>query len=218
MRKFLLTLSLSGIVFTTFAQETLQPHSCLMFMHAGYGFLPNKTSGLTNSSADYINKLSSGTIWNAQAYFRHKIIIVGLLYSGYTAQGNLENSSDKIITNYFAPQFGFYFPLAGGKFDMGFNFGVGCMAYRNNSVVFKKDRIVNGCAVGGNFGIKGAYNITRNLGISVDISIIGAELYKTYINYHGEVVKVKYTSSKKDVEPLNLEQITFSFGLKYSFN
>jgi long-subunit fatty acid transport protein len=214
MRKFLLALSFSGIVFSTFAQETLPSNSCLMFMHAGYGFLPQKTSGLTNSSADYINKLSSGTIWNAQAYFHRKIIIVGLLYSGYTAKGSLENSSDKIITNYFAPQFGFYFPLADGKFNIGFNLGVGCMAYRNNSVVFNKPRIVNGCAIGGNFGIKGAYNITQNLGISVDISIIGAELYKTYINYHDEVIKVKY----RDDSQIYLEQITFSFGLKYSFN
>ena len=214
MRKLILALSFCGIVFTTVAQETSPSSSFLVFMHLGHGILPKKTSGLTNSSADYIKKLSSGTIWNVQAYFHHNIIILGGLYSGYTAKGNLENSSDKIITNYFAPQFGFLFPLANEKFNIGFNGGLGCMTYRNNSVVFNKDRKVDGRAFGGNFGIKGAYNLTQKLGISIDISTIGAVgLYKTHIKYHDEIIKVKYVD-----EPLYLNQITFSFGLNYSFN
>ena len=211
MKKFLIVLFFCGTVGAAFAQELqTSPNAFVMFLHAGWGKLPNKTSGLTNSSADYVNELSSGAVWNLQALYRHKKFITGLLYSGYTANGKLEYSSDKILTTYISPQLGMNIPVIGEKFDIVFNAGLGNIWYRNNSLVFGKDRKVKGSAAGANFGLKAVYNFTQNFGISCEIASIWASLNKTFITYHDETIKVNYP------EALCLNQFTFSLGLKYS--
>jgi len=211
MKNILFVLFFFGIVGTTFAQESsINSNAFLMFLHAGWGKLPNKTSGLTNSSADYINKLSSGAEWNLQMFFRHKKLITGLLYSGYTANGKLEYSSDKIFTTYIAPQLGLNIPVGGEKFDIAFNAGLGGMWYRNNSLVFGKDRQAKGNTVGVNLGLKAVYNFTRDWGVSFEIATIQANLSKTKIKYHDNIIKVSYPDA------LHLNQFTYSIGLKYS--
>jgi len=210
MKKFLLVCLVCGTVGTGFAQDlATKTDAFVMFFHAGWGKLPN-TSGLTNSSADYVNELCSGVDWNFQALFRHKKFITGLLYSGYTANGKLEYSSDKILTNYIAPQIGMNIPVGSGKFDIAWNAGIGGMWYRNYSKVFEKDRKVKGSTTGVNLGLKAIYNFTQSFGVSFEIATIQASLYKTHITYHDETIKVKYP----DALPLN--QFTFSFGLKFS--
>ena len=210
MKKIVLMLFLCGIVGTTLAQEETSNNSFLMFLHGGYGFLPNKTSGLTSYSTSYIDELSSGVIWNAQAYYRKNLFITGLLYSGYTANGSLKNSSDKILTTYVAPQAGMCIPVAGGKFNIAFNGGIGGMWYRNNSVVFQKDRKVTGKNIGVNLGLKGVYNFAQHFGVSLEMSIIEASLSKTNVNYHDKIIKVRYADA------LHLNQFSLSIGLKYS--
>jgi hypothetical protein len=211
MKKFLLVLLICGTVGATQAQEiSTNSNAFLMFLHAGWGKLPDKTSGLTNSSAVYVNELCSGVEWNLQAYFKSRKLITGLLYSGYTANGKLKNTSDKILTTYIAPQLGMNIPIGGEIFDIAFNAGIGGMWYRNNSLVFGKDRIAKGRTVGINLGVKGIYNFTQSFGVSFEIATIRANLYKTKITYHDETIKVTYP------EALHLNQITFSIGLKYS--
>jgi len=210
MKKVSLILFFCEIVGTISAQE--KSNFFLMFLHGGYGILPDKTSGLTNSSASYIDELSSGVSWNAQAYFRHKALITGLFYSGYTAKGSLENSSDKILTSYVAPQLGAAIPVANGKFDIVINAGVGGIWYQNNSMVFGKERKVRGSSVGVNIGLKGVYNFSRQWGVSLEMATIRANLYKTNVNYHYKTIDVKYSGES----PFHLDQFTFSIGLKYS--
>ena len=211
MKNFLFGLFFFGIVSTTFAQESsTNANAFVIFFHAGWGKLPDKTSGLTNSSADYINELSSGAGWNLQTYFRHKKFITGLLYSAYTANGKLEYSSDKILTTYIAPQLGMNVPVGGGKFDIAFNAGIGGMWYCNNSLVFGKNRKAKGNTLGVNIGVKAVCNFTRNFGVSFEIATVRANLSQTNITYHGETIKVTYPDA------LYLNQLTFSAGLKYS--
>jgi len=211
MKKFLFVLFLCGIVGTAFAQEkTANSNAFVMFLHAGWGKLPDKTSGLTNSSSDYVNELSSGTGWNIQALFRSKKLITGLLYSGYTASGKLQYSSDILLTTYIAPQLGMNIPVGGEKFDIAFNGGIGSMWYCNNSFVFEKSRKVKGKTAGVNLGLKGVFNFTQNFGVSFEIATIRANLSKTKINYHDNTIKVTYP------DMLHLNQFTYSFGIKYS--
>ena len=210
MKKILLTLLLCGIVGTTFSQEE-DDNSLLVFLHGGCGFLPSKTSGLTSSSPSYVDELSVGAIWNAQAYFRHKMLITGLLYSGYTANGSLAYSSDRILTTYLAPQLGMDIPIADRRVEIAFNAGIGSMWYRNYSVVFEKDRNVKKNTIGLNFGLKGVYNFTPHFGVSLEMSAITASVSSVEIQYHDyNTLKVNYA------DPLYLNQINFAIGLKYS--
>jgi len=209
MKKILLMLFLCGTFSATFAQETLPSSSFLAFLHGGYGFLPDKTSGLTGSSAKYVDELSSGAAWNAQAYYRSKMFIVGLLYSGYTAGGSLENSSDKILTTYLAPQLGMCIPI-GESFGIAFNGGFGGMWLRNNGTVYEKDRIATGSTLGINLGVKGIYNFSKHFGLSLELLGISANLHSYDTKYHDQTLKVRCADA------LHLNQLTFSLGLKYS--
>ena len=207
MKKFFFILFLCGTAAAAFAQSDSR---LMVFLHGGYGILPNKTSGLTSSSPDYIDQLSSGIDWNVQAYFRNKMFITGLLYSAYTAKGKQEsgNGSDKITTAYVGPQVGVNIPI--GKIDIVFNGGIGGMWYRNNAIVYEKDRKVKGNSLGANLGLKGVYNFTPHLGISLEASYIGSSLYGFNAAYHDEIYRVRYE------DPISLGQLTFSLGLKCS--
>jgi len=207
-------------------------NSFVAFLHAGYGYLPGKTSGLTNSSDSYVKTLSSGMSWNVQLYYQHKKLIAGLLYSGYNSSGSLKydsdnfstvmdpsqvqlkpaqrlNSSDNILTTYIAPQLGANIPV-GEHFSIAFNGGIGGIWYRNNSTVHEKDRKVTGSSLGLNLGVKGIYNFSRHFGVSLEILGINAGLDSVDIEYHDENFKVNYPDG------LSLNQLTFSLGLKYS--
>ena len=218
MKKFLLILFLCGTVAgATFAQEGRRTNSFVVFLHGGYGMMPGKTSGLTNSSPDYIKKLSSGGIWNAQMYFRHKMFIVGLLYSGYTAKNSwerpYENSfdtgSDKLLTTYIGPQIGVSIPIK--SFDIDINGGCGGIWYRNYSVMLENNRKVKGGSVGVNLGLKGVYNFSKHFGVSLEVAGILANLNHTNNTQNDKTVRVNYSEP-----PLRLNQLTFSLGLKYS--
>ena len=212
MKRVLIMMIMCVLASSTFAQEDASRanNSFMFFLHGGYGILPNKTSGLTNSSADYINDFSFGPIWNLQAYYRKKMFITGLFYSGYTAKGDLPNSSDKILTSYIAPQIGINIPIGNEKLDIIFNCGFGRMGYRNNGFVYGHERKVRGSTLGANLSFKTAYNITEKLGASFDLSYISASLGSTNVNYHDETVKVRYA------DLLLLHQLTFSIGLKFT--
>jgi len=217
MKKSLLILLFCAVAVGISAQdEKPSDKAFLMFLHGGYCLLPNKTTGLTSTSTDYVKKLSSGASWNAQAYFRTKMFIVGLMYSGYTSKGNYIasetsklTSSDNILTTYIAPQFGMNIPLA-KVFDLGWNGGFGGMLLKNNGTVYGKPRILKGSAFGVNLGVRGVFNINKYFGISAEVMAIAAQLNKAKVDYHNEVVQVNYVPS------LKLNQLTFSLGLKIS--
>jgi hypothetical protein len=193
-----------------FAQNsTPRNNSFLVFLHGGYGYLPSKTKGLTSADNSYVKKMSSGAAWNAQLYFKHKMLIVGLMYSGYTSKGKLENTSDNIFGHYIAPQIGMHIPVA-KVFSIGFNGGMGGMIYRNKSEVYQNPRLVTGSAFGVNLGVRGIFNINEHWGISAEIMSIIATLGKTNVNYHSENILVRYFPQ------LSMTQLTFSLGIKYS--
>jgi len=224
MKKIFLTFIFCAVAVGIFAQEgetvakEQRNTSFVMFLHGGYCLLPSKMAGLTSTSDDYVKKLSRGASWNAQAYFRHKMLITGLMYSGYTSKGSYIaseigtsglTSSDNLLTTYIAPQCGMIIPLA-KVFDLSWNGGFGGMWLKNNSTVYGKPRILKGGSVGANLSLRGIFNITKNFGLSLEVMGILASLNKANVDYHDEVVQVNYVPS------LKLNQLNFSLGLKIS--
>jgi hypothetical protein len=220
MKRTLLILLFAGIFGGVFAQEATNDNHFLMFLHGGYGLMPNKTgAGLTDSSADYAKKMSNGGAWNAQLFFQHKMMTVGLMYSGLISSGEIETpsvsgvvlvkTSDKILTTYIAPQMGMQIPVA-KVFSIGWNAGIGELIYKNNSDVYGKPRIVSGHRIGLNLGVRGIFNITENLGISAEIMSIFSGMNKSNIDYNDNTVPVVY------IPKLPVNQFTFAIGLKYS--
>ena len=208
MKKVLFTLFFCGIIASGFAQKT-PANSFVVFLHTGYGYFPNKMPGLTNSSDRYANTLSSGIDYNAQLYYRHKLLMIGLLGSTYASTGHLKYSSDYILTTYIAPQAGMNIPV-NEQFAIAFNGGMGGMWYRNNSIVYEKERKVTGNTMGVNLGLKGIYNFSEHFGLSFEVSYISAHLYLSQVKYHNEIFDVRYSGTN------NLEQLAISLGVKFS--
>ena len=221
MKKSLLILLFCAVAVGISAQdEKPSDKAFLMFLHGGYCYAPNlRGDGLTSPSADYAKKLSSGGSWNAQAYFRTKMFIVGLMYSGFTTSGsyvasleesqNQLTSSDKLLTTYIAPQLGMNIPVK--SFDIGWNLGLGGMWLKNNGTVFEKPRILKGSTIGANLNVRGVYNFTKNLGLSMEVMGVAASIGSARVNYHDQNLKVEYFPL------MPLYQFSFSLGLKCSF-
>lgn len=218
MRKNVLILLFCAFALGINAQNEQPDKAFLMFLHGGYGLFPNKTAGLTTTSADYVKKMGSGASWNFQAYYRSKMFIVGAMYSGYNSKGSYLastegaaelTSSDNILTTYVAPQLGMNIPVS-KVFHLGWNGGFGGMWLKNSSKVYEKPRVLKGSAFGYNLGLRGIFNLTEHLGLSAEVMAIGAATNKANVDYHNEVVTVHYVPS------LKLNQLTFSLGLKIS--
>ncbi|MDR0830692.1 MAG: outer membrane beta-barrel protein [Prevotellaceae bacterium] len=223
MKKTVLILLFCGIFTGIFAQENEQPNNkgFMAFLHGGYGLLPNRIGGfgLTDPSAEYAKKLASGGSWNAQAYFRSKMFIVGLMYSGYASKesyfASFETSpsqlksSDNILTTYIAPQVGMNIPVS-KSFDINWNAGFGGIWLKNNGKVYEKPRIVKGSTVGVNLGVRGIYNFTEHFGLSAEIMGIAASIGATNVDYHNQNLRIEYFPL------MHISQFTFSLGLKYS--
>lgn len=194
------------------AVEPVNPRH-VVSVHTGYANMLWGTGGLTDGSRGHERSLSSGVSWDAQYYFNFpKRFAVGLLYSGYSAEGALPNSSDHVYTHYIAPQFGFYC-LKNNRWNIRLNAGYGYLKYLNNSVVYEKDRQVSGRSFAANIGGDVEYKLTSHWGISADIQLLGSKLWWVNSNYHGEDIQVRYPDGKR----LNVSRLNVSAGLTYSF-
>jgi hypothetical protein len=212
MRKgLLLSICLISCIFAFANEPAKRPFS--LSVHGGYAtMLHSSAAGLTNSSPSYTNNFHSGPSWDAQFDFKFKFFSTGLLYSGYTAKGALAESSDHIYTHYLAPQFAIHF-LRTDKFDIKAGPGVGYIWYRNNSMVYGKERRVTGGNIATNIGLNGVWFLSRELGLSLDVQYIDSSLFRVNVDYHGETVKVRFPLK----DPLPLERINISLGLSYFF-
>jgi hypothetical protein len=213
MKKILLLLSVFWMTHVLAFAEKPEKDFFSISVHAGYSNILSGTSGLTNSSSSYINKLSSGFSWDGELYYKHRKFLSGLFYSGYTSKGELTYSSDHIFIHYLGLQVGREFPIT-DKFRLRANGGFGPVWYRNNSTVYGKSRDVSGRSFGVNLGLNGIYLLSPQLGLSFNLQGIMSALYNTNIDYHGETIKVKYFFEK----PLGLSRLQISLGLSYFFN
>lgn len=182
-------------------------------LHMGYANMPGGTAGLTNSAHSYERDLCSGISWDAQYYLHpFRWIGFGFLYSGYSAKGSLEYSSDHVYTHYIAPQFAFYC-LSSERMNVRLNLGTGYLRYKNNSMVYEKERRVSGGRIAGNIGANAEYMLTPRWGISADVQYVFTNLRKVDSRYHGETIQVKFPSEDR----LKVSRLNISLGLGYHF-
>lgn len=178
-------------------------------LHAGYSHMFIGSQGLTNSSTGYRNNLSNGISWDGQYYFYPmKWFGPGLFYSGFSSKNSHEFGSDHLYTHYIAPQFSAFF-LMQERFRLRGNIGLGYMVYRNNSLVYEKDRTVKGDRIAFNTGIVGEYLFNEHWGFSFDLQGVFSSLRKAHINYHDEKITVRY----KEDNRLKMSRINISLGL-----
>jgi hypothetical protein len=195
-----------------------QPREAKHFFeaHFGYANMLEGTAGLTNSSDKYERDLCSGVSWDAQYSIRLPEIGgnfyfgLGVLYSGYTSQGSLTDSSDHLYTHYFAPMAQFYY-LITPQTHIRVDFGFGAISYLNNSMVYGKERRVTGNNIGGHFGLNATQYLFSNFGLSAEISYINSYLETIYSHYHEERIMVKFHDN------LYLSRLNISAGITYFF-
>lgn len=180
-------------------------------IHVGYGNMVKGTDGLTNATSGYESQLQQGISWDAQYYFRPiKVLGLGILYSGYTADGSHEEGSDHLYTHYLAPQVGLY-AVSTDCFTLRFNLGAGGMFYRNNSEVFGKERRVKGSFIAANVGVNAAYRFARHWAVEADVQYVASQIRKVRSHYHDEAITVRFPSG------LTTTRLNLSAGFSYLF-
>jgi len=183
--------------------------------HVGYANMLGGTDGLTNSSSSYERELCSGFSWDAKVdVLVNSRIGIGVLYSGYTASGELDYSSDHIYTHYLAPQFTLT-AWQSNRFKFYLNAGIGGIYYLNNSTVFGKERRVEGGNVAANIGGIVEYRINSSWGVSLNPQYISASLREIHATYHGETTRVIFGGEDKN--RLDLSRLNLSAGMNFYF-
>jgi hypothetical protein len=137
----------------------------------------------------------------------------GILYQGSRYTGNTPNTTDKIQTHYFAPQFSLHWLKQ--QFDLYFTTGTGYQLYKDNSMVYDKPRKVSMNKWAANFGIGGEYHPFTHWGISARISYILAYSGEYSVRYHHKewMVQPHYPMNGSD----DISQLSFSAGINYHF-
>lgn len=121
MKKYVLLLGLLIQAVSVLAQETSVGKS-IFSVHAGPSWYLGKMIGITNNSDAYRNDLRNGIAWDANYYFLGDKYIFGsfklapgLIYQGGRYKNTHDESSDKILMHYIAPQLALFSlsPLVG---------------------------------------------------------------------------------------------------------
>jgi hypothetical protein len=181
-------------------------------VYAGYANMIGGTAGLTKSTSSYENKLCSGFSWDAQYnYWAHKQIGIGVLYSGYSADGTHAQGSDHIYTHYIAPKLTVRVYQA-GQFNLSFNGGAGYLFYLNDSRVFGKERRATGGHFGAHIGGTAEYKLGERWALSLETAFIYTKLSKINTLYHGENTSVHFSDNR-----LNVSRLNISAGLNFYF-
>ena len=125
----------------------------------------------------------------------------------------MPNSSDKIQTHYFAPQFSLHWLKQ--QFDWYFTTGTGYQLYKDDSMVYDKPRKVSMNKWAANFGVGGEYHLFTHWGISARISYILAYSGEYSVRYHHKewMVQPHYPMNGSD----DISQLSFSAGINYHF-
>ena len=137
----------------------------------------------------------------------------GILYQGNRYTGDMPNSTDKIQTHYFAPQFSLHWLKQ--QFSLFFATGTGYQIYKDNSTVYDKPRKVSMNKWAANFGAGGEYHLSSHWGISAKINYILAYSGEYSVRYHHKewTVQPHYPMNGSD----DISQLSFSAGINYHF-
>ena len=139
MKKYVLLLGLLIQVVSVLAQETSVGKS-IFSVHAGPSWYLGKMIGITNNSDAYRNDLRNGIAWDANYYFLGDKYIFGsfklapgLVYQGGRYKNTHDESSDKILMHYIAPQLALF--MVKQKYNLSLSTGVGYQHYKDKSFV-----------------------------------------------------------------------------------
>lgn len=196
-----------------YAQSGTNKHSILS-LQTGPTLYTGKLIGI----AGHPSSLRNGIGWSGSYTYLvgSKPVIragFGILYQGSRYTGNTPNTTDKIQTHYFAPQFSLHWQKQ--PFDLYFTTGTGYQLYKDNSMVYDKPRKVSMNKWAANFGVGGEYCPFTHWGISAKINYILAYSGEYSVRYHHKewMVQPHYPMNGSD----DISQLSFSAGINYHF-
>lgn len=145
-----------------YAQSGTDKRSVLSFQTG-----PTLYTGKLIGIAGYSSNLRNGIGWSGSYTYLvgNKPAIragFGMLYQGSRYTGNTTNTTDKIQTHYFAPQFSLHWLKQ--QFDWYFTTGTGYQLYKDDSMVYDKPRKVSMNKWAANFGVGGEYHLFTHWG------------------------------------------------------
>lgn len=195
MKKYVLLLGLLIQAVSVLAQETSVGKS-IFSVHAGPSWYLGKMIGITNNSDAYRNDLRNGIAWDANYYFLgDKYIfgsfklVPGLIYQGGRYKNTHDESSDKILMHYIAPQLALF--MVKQKYNLSLSTGVGYQHYKDKSFVYGKPRNVSMNKLAYNLSAGGEYRLSPLVGISAKLNWIVTSSESYSVRYHGQKWQVE---------------------------
>lgn len=190
MKTILITVCLWILILPLFAQE-ISTSSSLITFHVGPSWYLGKQIGITNYSDTYRDDLRSGIAWEASYHYLLKAnssstykFSPGLTYQGSQYKNSNEESSDKILMHYIAPQIGLF--IIKKRFNFTLSTGLGWQAYTDKSTVFNKPRKVLMNKLAYNLSASGEFLICSHFGVSAKINWIASDSESYSVKYHGK--------------------------------
>ena len=152
--------------------------------------------GITNNSDAYRNDLRNGIAWDANYYFLGDKYIFGsfklapgLVYQGGRYKNTHDESSDKILMHYIAPQLALF--MVKQKYNLSLSTGVGYQHYKDKSFVYGKPRDVSMNKLAYNLSAGGEYRLSPLVGISAKLNWIVTSSESYSVRYHGQKWQVE---------------------------
>lgn len=140
---------------------------------------------------------------------------IGLMYQGNRYTADVTNASDKIRTNYLAPQFSLH--LINETMCWHLTLGYGYQWYRDAGTVYGKPRKVTMNKIAGNIGLGGEYRLPRHWGIRAGINYIIACSDSYSVRYREETWEVRPHYRKSENSLDDISQMSVFAGLSYHF-
>lgn len=219
MKKYVLLLGLLIQAVSALAQEASTGKS-VFSVYAGPSWYLGRMIGITNNSGSYRSDLRNGVTWDASFYFLGDKYIFnsfkfapGLLYQGGQYKNAYDESSDKILMHYIAPQIALF--MVKQKYNLSLSTGLGYQHYKDKSIVYGKPRDVSMNKLAYNLSAGGEYLLSSLVGISAKVNWIVTSSESYSVKYHGRKWQVE--SPELNGGGGCFSQLSLLFGINLHF-
>ena len=140
-------------------------------VNVGYGYIVNRTKGLTGIEKQFEDDLSSGLTWDVQYQcFPKSIYGFGVTYSGYSSSATYNGNIENLLLTYIAPMYCMKGYVA-KDWLLEMDYGIGYIGY---AATFPgTTNKVTASNIGKHFDLGVEYKISKHWGIGAGLGMVG---------------------------------------------
>ncbi|RNC65157.1 outer membrane beta-barrel protein [Proteiniphilum sp. X52] len=191
-----------------------------LMINTGYGNLGGNTDGFGSEEKKMVDKLHQGITWDVRYYYHHKGfpygvgLMVSQFYSSPFQELVYNNMKNNVRLDYAGLSFGWrnaFSPKWIGSLYFGLGY-LGIMQKFSNPGNPSEYGTLTGSTVGPHFGVGFEYQVSKRIGIGVDLTEISG--YLTSVNYNN-LTRDPSSPEISSENRLNVSRINATVGVRY---